>query len=117
MEAPIIRFEAVNFVPERLGKDARFREKEVCTQETFGEVGEEGQGPISGDGTGWMIPKPPAPPEPEAAAEEEEGPVEPAALELRADNERIAALEGEVIALRDELAALQRAFEEFKGQF
>ena len=56
--------------------------------------------------------------EPEAAAEEEgEGPVEPAALELRADNERIAALEGEVIALRDELAALQRAFEEFKGQF
>ena len=54
---------------------------------------------------------------PEAAAEEEEGPVEPAALELRADNERIAALEGEVIALRDELAALQRAFEEFKGQF
>ena len=54
--------------------------------------------------------------EPEAAVEEE-GPVEPAALELRADNERIAALEGEVIALRDELAALQRAFEEFKGQF
>jgi len=54
--------------------------------------------------------------EPEAAAEEE-GPIEPAALELRADNERIAALEGEVIALRDELAALQRAFEEFKGQF
>ncbi len=55
--------------------------------------------------------------EPEAAAEEEGGPIEPAALELRADNERIAALEGEVIALRDELAALQRAFEEFKGQF
>jgi hypothetical protein len=38
-------------------------------------------------------------------------------LELRADNERIAALEEEVIALRDELAVLQRAFEEFKGQF
>ena len=54
--------------------------------------------------------------EPEAVAEEE-GPVEPAALELRADNERITALEEEVIALRDELAVLHRAFEEFKGQF
>ena len=56
--------------------------------------------------------------EPKAAAEEEgEGPVEPAALELQADNERITTLEEEVIALRDELAVLHRAFEEFKGQF
>ena len=56
--------------------------------------------------------------EPEPAAEEEgEGPVEPAALELRAENERIATLEEEVAGLREELGALRQAFEEFKGQF
>jgi uncharacterized protein YceH (UPF0502 family) len=49
--------------------------------------------------------------EPDPVAEEKrEGPLEPAALEVRAENERIAALEGEVEALR-------QAFEEFKGQF
>ena len=52
-----------------------------------------------------------------AAHEEGEGAVEPAALELRAENERIAALEEEVAVLRDELAALRKTFEEFKSQF
>lgn len=42
----------------------------------YPEYYEEGQGPISGDGTGWMIPKPPAPPEPEAAAEDSAGQAE-----------------------------------------
>ena len=46
-----------------------------------------------------------------------EGPVESAALEVRTENERLAALEEEVAALRCELAALRQAFEEFKGQF
>ena len=56
--------------------------------------------------------------EPDTEAEEEgEGPIEPAALEVRAENERLAFLEEEVAALRDELAALRQAFEEFKGQF
>lgn len=56
--------------------------------------------------------------EPESATDEEgEGPIEPAALELRAENERIATLEEEVVALRDELAALRQAFTEFKEQF
>ena len=56
--------------------------------------------------------------EPDTEAEEEgEGPIEPAALEVRAENERLAFLEEEVAALRDEFAALRQAFEEFKGQF
>ena len=46
-----------------------------------------------------------------------EGLVELAALEVRAENERLAVLEQEVGALREELAALRRAFEEFKGHF
>ncbi len=45
------------------------------------------------------------------------GAAEPAALELRAENERIAAVEEEVAVLRDELAALRKAFEDFKSQF
>ena len=45
------------------------------------------------------------------------GPVELAALDVRAENERLAALEQEVGALREELAGLRRAFEEFRGQF
>lgn len=56
--------------------------------------------------------------EPDLEVEAEgEGPVESAALEVRAENERLAALEEEVAALRGELAALRQAFEEFKGQF
>ncbi len=45
------------------------------------------------------------------------GLVELAALDVRAENERLAALEQEVGALREELAGLRRAFEEFRGQF
>ena len=56
--------------------------------------------------------------EPDIGEEEQgEGLVEPAALDVRAENERLAALEQEVGALREELAALRRAFEEFRGQF
>ena len=46
-----------------------------------------------------------------------EVPGEPAALEVLVENERLATLEREVGALREELAALQRVFHEFKGQF
>ena len=51
--------------------------------------------------------------------EEDQGevPVEPAALEVLVENERLTTLEREVGALREELAALQRVFHEFKGQF
>ena len=57
--------------------------------------------------------------EPNIWEEEDQGQglVEPAALEVRAENERLAALELEVGDLREKLAGLQRAFEEFKGQF
>ena len=56
--------------------------------------------------------------EPDSGEEDQgEGLVELAALEVRAENERLAVLEQEVGALREELAALRRAFEEFTGQF
>lgn len=43
--------------------------------------------------------------------------LEPAAIEVRADNERVDRLEGEVEALRGELEALKQQFTEFKKQF
>jgi uncharacterized protein YceH (UPF0502 family) len=49
--------------------------------------------------------------EPAAAAPEA------AVLQVRAENERLAALEQEVDALRSELAELRSAFLEFKSQF
>lgn len=42
---------------------------------------------------------------------------EPAVLEVRAENERIAALENEVAALHAELEELKKKFEEFRTQF
>jgi hypothetical protein len=51
----------------------------------------------------------------------EEQPVAPraeaAVLEVRAENERLAALEGEVSLLKQQLAELQQQFIEFKRQF
>ena len=56
--------------------------------------------------------------EPDIGEEDQgSGLVELAALDVRAENERLAALEQEVGALREELAGLRRAFEEFRGQF
>jgi uncharacterized protein len=43
--------------------------------------------------------------------------VEPAVREVRAENERLARLEGEVETLRAELAGLRQQFDEFKKQF
>lgn len=52
------------------------------------------------------------------AEERESAPrAEAATLEVRAENERIAKLESEVSALRDELTNLQQQFAEFKKQF
>ncbi len=44
-------------------------------------------------------------------------PEEPAALQVRAENERIIKLEEEVAALRKELEALQKEFNDLKSQF
>ena len=55
--------------------------------------------------------------EPEEGDVQTEGPVDAAALEVRAENERIAALEEQVKALRDELADVRSAFAQFKEQF
>ena len=55
--------------------------------------------------------------EPEEGDVQTEGPVDAAALEVRAENERIAALEEQVEALRDELADVRSAFAQFKEQF
>ena len=56
--------------------------------------------------------------EPELVEEEEgEARLEPAALEVRAENERIAQLEGEVAQLRRDLDELAAVFAEFKKQF
>ncbi len=55
--------------------------------------------------------------EPEEEDAQTEGPVDAAALEVRAENERIAALEEQVKALRDELADVRSAFAQFKEQF
>jgi len=43
--------------------------------------------------------------------------LEPATLEVRAENERLAKLESEVEVLRQELAELKQQFLDFKGQF
>ena len=48
---------------------------------------------------------------------DEEDIVEPAVLEIRADNERIAQLEEEVQLLREELQTLKDQFDQFKHQF
>jgi uncharacterized protein YceH (UPF0502 family) len=42
---------------------------------------------------------------------------EPAALEVRAENERIAALEEEMQQLREEFVELKASFEKFKSEF
>ena len=42
---------------------------------------------------------------------------EAATLQVRAEDERIALLEGEIEALRAELANLQQQFQDFKSQF
>ena len=55
--------------------------------------------------------------EPEEEDAQTEGPVDAAALEVRAENERIAALGEQVKALRDELADVRSAFAQFKEQF
>lgn len=55
--------------------------------------------------------------EPEEGDAQTEGPVDAAVLEVRAENERIAALEEQVKALRDELADVRSAFARFKEQF
>jgi uncharacterized protein YceH (UPF0502 family) len=55
--------------------------------------------------------------EPELSAGEQTPPPEAARLKVMAENERIAALEGEVTALRAEVAELHRAVAEFKAQF
>ena len=55
--------------------------------------------------------------EPEEGDVQTEGSVDAAALEVRAENERIAALEEQVKALRDELADVRSAFAQFKEQF
>jgi hypothetical protein len=51
--------------------------------------------------------------EPQVTEQEGEGPVDAAAVEVRAENERIAASEEQVQAL----AALREEFARFKGQF
>jgi len=55
--------------------------------------------------------------EPELGAEAAEAPPEAAALKVRAENERIAALEQEVADLRGELEALRQEMTDFKAQF
>lgn len=56
--------------------------------------------------------------EPEIPEPEEGEPhLEQATLEVRAENERIAGLEAETAALRQELEALKEAFTRFKSQF
>ena len=55
--------------------------------------------------------------EPAAAVVERQPPPEAARVKVMAEDERIAALEAEVAAAREELAALRRLMEEFKAQF
>jgi hypothetical protein len=50
-------------------------------------------------------------------AQEEQDVLEPAARDMRAENNRLEALEQEVAALAEELEALKQAFMEFKKQF
>jgi len=42
---------------------------------------------------------------------------EESTLRLRAENERLNELEGEIVALREELAAMRQAFSDFRAQF
>jgi len=55
--------------------------------------------------------------EPEIAAEEVTAPPEAARVRVMEENERIARLEGEVAALREEVSGLRQLVEEFKRQF
>jgi uncharacterized protein YceH (UPF0502 family) len=55
--------------------------------------------------------------EPAAAVVERQPPPEAARVKVMAEDERITALEVEVAAAREELAALRRMMEEFKAQF
>ena len=57
--------------------------------------------------------------QPEAAEVDAEGeaPPEAATLEVRAENERLAALEQEVAGLREEVASLRQQLDEFRQQF
>lgn len=54
--------------------------------------------------------------EPEPAREAVEVPPETATLRVRAEDERLGRLEGEVASLREDLVALSRAFAELKSQ-
>jgi uncharacterized protein YceH (UPF0502 family) len=55
--------------------------------------------------------------QPEIPETEGDVPQEPATVEVRAENERIASLEAEVLRLRSDLGKLIKAFEEFRSQF
>ena len=55
--------------------------------------------------------------EPEEDESYAEGPVDAVALEVRAEDERIAALEEQVRILKDELADVRNAFAQFREQF
>jgi len=55
--------------------------------------------------------------EPELAADEATAPPEAARVRVMEENERIARLEGEVAALREEVSGLRQLVEEFKRQF
>jgi hypothetical protein len=55
--------------------------------------------------------------EPEQDEAYAEGPVDAVALEVRAEDERIAALEEQVRILKDELADVRNAFAQFREQF
>jgi len=55
--------------------------------------------------------------EPQGEEQQGEGPVDAAALEVRAENERITALEEQVQALGADLTALREEFARFKEQF
>lgn len=57
--------------------------------------------------------------QPEAAEADAEGeaPPEPATLEVRAENERLATLEQEVAGLREEVTSLRQQLDEFRRQF
>jgi uncharacterized protein YceH (UPF0502 family) len=54
---------------------------------------------------------------PDMTTEEHEASPEPARVRVQAENERIVKLEGEVAALREEVAGLRQVVEEFKKQF
>jgi len=43
--------------------------------------------------------------------------MESATMEVRAENERIAKLEDDILEIKAEMVQLRQAFEQFKGQF